>query len=136
MIPSAYRSLLQDGRTRRLLIGLGASSLGDGMSTVTIAWLAVRVAPDGQVGLFVGLAVAAYTLPGAIGAVAFGRLLRGRPARTMLLGHCLLRAACLGGIALLYAAGSLAPHLYVMLLAVAASVLWTRERAAAPKSTT
>ncbi len=45
MVPRAYRSLLQDRRTRRLLAGLGASSLGDGMSTVTIAWLAVRIAP-------------------------------------------------------------------------------------------
>lgn len=73
------------------------------MSTVTIAWLAVRIAPAGEVGLFVGLSVAAYTLSGVIGAVAFGRLLRGRPARSMLLGHCLLRTGCLGGIALLYA---------------------------------
>ena len=117
MVPAAYRSLLGDRRTRLLLTGLGASSLGDGLSTVTIAWLAVRIAPAGQVGLFVGLAVAAYTLPGVIGAVAFGRLLRGRPARTMLLGHCLLRTGCLGGIALLYTAGVLAPHLYVILLA-------------------
>jgi predicted MFS family arabinose efflux permease len=99
------------------LAGLGASALGDGLSTVTIAWLAVGIAPAGDVGLFVGLAVAAYTLPGVIGAVAFSRLLRGRPARTMLLGHCLLRTACLGGIALLYAGGMLAPQLYVILLA-------------------
>jgi MFS family permease len=117
MVPAAYRSLLQDRRTRRLLAGLGASSLGDGMSTVTIAWLAVSIAPASDVGLFVGLAVAAYTLPGVIGAVAFGRLLRGRPARAMLLGHCLLRTGCLGGIALLYATGMLYPHLYVILLA-------------------
>ena len=117
MVPAAYRILLQDRRTRLLLTGLGASSLGDGMSTVTIAWLAVRIAPASEVGLFVGLAVAAYTLPGVIGAAAFGRLLRGRPARAMLLGHCLLRTSCLGGIALLYATGLLAPHLYVILLA-------------------
>jgi predicted MFS family arabinose efflux permease len=117
MIPAAYRSLLQNRRTRQLLTGLGASSLGDGMSTVTIAWLAVRIAPASDVGLFVGLAIAAYTLPGVIGALAFGRLLRGRSARAMLLGHCLLRTICLGGIALLYATGLLAPHLYVILLA-------------------
>jgi hypothetical protein len=70
MVPAAYRSLLQDRRTRLPLTGLGASALGDGMSTVTIAWLAVRIAPASEVGLFVGLAVAAYTLPGVIGAVA------------------------------------------------------------------
>jgi predicted MFS family arabinose efflux permease len=117
MVPATYRSLLQDRRTRLLLTGLGASSLGDGLSIVTIAWLAVRIAPANEVGLFVGLAVAAYTLPGAIGAVAFSRLLRGRPARSMLLGHCLLRTGCLGAITLLYAAGMLAPYLYVILLA-------------------
>jgi len=50
MVPAAYRSLLQDGRTRRLLTGLRASSLGDGMSMVTIAWLAVRIAPASEVG--------------------------------------------------------------------------------------
>lgn len=117
MIPAAYCSLLRDPKTRRLLAGLGASSLGDGLSTVTIAWLAVQIAPADNVGLFVGLAVAAYTLPGVIGAVAFARLLRGRSARAMLLGHCALRAGALGGIALLYAAGMLAPLLYVVLLA-------------------
>ena len=54
MIPVAYRTLLRDRRTRRLLAGLGASSLGDGLSTVTIAWLAVSIAPAGEVGLFAG----------------------------------------------------------------------------------
>jgi hypothetical protein len=44
MIPAAYRSLLEDRRTRRLLSGLGSSALGDGLSTVTIACLAVRIA--------------------------------------------------------------------------------------------
>jgi hypothetical protein len=58
MIPHAYRSLLEDRRARRLLSGLGVSSLGDGLSTVTIGWLAVRIAPAGELGLFVGLAVA------------------------------------------------------------------------------
>ena len=117
MVPAVYRRLLQNRRTRLLLTGLGASSLGDGLSVVTIPWLAVRIAPADNVGLFVGLAVAAYTLPGVIGAVAFGRFLRGRQARAMLLGHCLLRFGCLGAVALLFAAGLLAPYLYVILLA-------------------
>lgn len=60
----AYRVLLRDRRARQLLSGLGVSALGDGMSTVTVAWLAVRIAPAGRLGLFVGLAVAAYALPG------------------------------------------------------------------------
>lgn len=117
VLPVVYRGLLRDRRTRRLLIGLGVSSLGDGMSTVTVAWLAVRIAPAGELGVFVGLAVAAYTLPGVVGALAFARLLRGRPARALVLGHCLLRTGFLGVIALLWASGTLAPYLYVALLA-------------------
>lgn len=117
MIPHAYRVLLRDGRARRLLSGLGVSSLGDGMSTVTIAWLAVQTAPAGKVGLFVGLAVAAYTLPGAVGALAFGRFLRHRPARELVLGHSLLRAGFLGAIVVLAATGALSPSAYVALLA-------------------
>jgi hypothetical protein len=37
------------------------------MSTVTVSWLAVLTGPAGELGLFVGLSVAAYTLPGAVG---------------------------------------------------------------------
>jgi hypothetical protein len=59
-----YRAMLRDRRTRHLLIGLGVSSLGDGMSTVTIAWLAVPRGSSRELGVFVGSAVAAYTLPG------------------------------------------------------------------------
>ena len=78
------------------MTGLGVSSLGDGMSVVTIAWLAVRVAPSGELGVFVGIALAAYTLPGVIGALAFGRIVRHRPARSLVLIHCLLRTGFLG----------------------------------------
>jgi predicted MFS family arabinose efflux permease len=112
-----YRELLRGRQTRRVLIGLGVSALGDGMSTVTIAWLAVRVAPTGELGVFVGLAVAAYTLPGVIGALTFGRVLRRRPARALVLAHCLLRTAFLGMVAVLWLAGVLAPLAYLGLLA-------------------
>jgi predicted MFS family arabinose efflux permease len=112
-----YRELLRGRRTRRVLTGLGVSALGDGMSTVTIAWLAVRVAPGGRLGVFVGLAVAAYTLPGVIGALTLVRVLRRRPARTLVLLHCLLRTAFLGMVAALWGTGALSPPLYVLLLA-------------------
>jgi predicted MFS family arabinose efflux permease len=117
VIPGTYRGLLRDRRARRLLSGLGVSSLGDGTSTVTIAWLAVRTAPAGALGLYVGLAVAAYTLPGAVGAIALGRLLRHRPARALVLAHCLLRTGFLGAIVVLSATGLLAPAAYIALLA-------------------
>jgi predicted MFS family arabinose efflux permease len=87
------------------------------MSTVTIAWLAVRTAPAGALGLYVGLAVAAYTLPAAVGAVALGRLLRHRPARALVLTHCLLRTGFLGTIVALSGTGLLAPAAYIALLA-------------------
>jgi predicted MFS family arabinose efflux permease len=117
VIPAVYRALLRDRRTRRLLAGLGVSSLGDGMSVVTIAWLAVQIAPAGELGTFVGLALAAYTLPGVIGALAFGRFVRHRPARALVLVHCLLRAGFLGVIASLWAFDALTPLAYVPLLA-------------------
>jgi len=46
--------LLRDSRARRLLAGLAVSSLGDGMSIVTIAWLALAIAPSGDAGVYVG----------------------------------------------------------------------------------
>ena len=117
MIPAVYRRVLGDTQTRRLLLGLGVSALGDGMSTVSIAWLAVLLAPSGTVGVFVGLAVAAYTLPGVAGALALGRFLRHLPVRALVLAHTWLRAGFLATIALLWAIGSLTPLVYVALLA-------------------
>ncbi len=116
-VPLAYRQLLANPPVRLLLAGIGVSSLGDGISTVTIAWLAVRIAPAGSLGLFVGLAIAAYTLPGVIGALALGGLLRGRPARALVLAHSLLRAGCLSLIGLLAVLGALTPPAYLVLLA-------------------
>ena len=113
----AYRRLLADRQVRRFLAGLGVSALGDGLSVVTIAWLAVVSAPAGNSGLFVGVAVAAYTLPGVIGAVLLHRYVAARPAREMVVAHAVLRAVCLGVIAILSVAGALPPYLYVALLA-------------------
>jgi MFS family permease len=112
-----YRRLLADRQTRRFLAGLGVSALGDGLSIVTIAWLAVVTAPAGDSGVFVGIAVAAYTLPGVIGAFLLGRYVATRPAREMVLAHAALRATCLGLIAILSIAGALPPYVYVALLA-------------------
>lgn len=117
MIPAIYRRLLGDKQTRRLLLGLGVSALGDGMSTVSIAWLAVLLAPSDRVGLFVGFAVAAYTLPGIVGALALSRFLRHQPVRVLVLAHTWLRAGCLATTALLWAIGHLTPSAYVVLLA-------------------
>jgi hypothetical protein len=42
----------------------------------TIAWLAALIAPADNLGVFVGLAVAAYMLAGVIGALALPPVLR------------------------------------------------------------
>ena len=122
LIPQAYRGLLREPNARRFLTGLGVSSLGDALSTVTVAWLAVLIAPAGNLGIFVGLAVAAYTLPGAIGALVLAPLLRSRPSRTLVLIHCLLRAVMLGAIVVLLSAGGLSPAIYVVLLAASSAL--------------
>ena len=60
---------------RRLLSAFAVSAVGGGMSTVGVAWLAIRIAPSADSGM-VGLAAAAYTLPGADRAVLLARPLR------------------------------------------------------------
>jgi MFS family permease len=117
LIPTAYRALLVERRTRRLLGAMGVSSLGDGMSAVTVAWLAIQVGPARHVGVYVGLAMAAYTLPGVVGALAFAPLLRRRNARSLVLANCMLRAGFLGAIGLLWALGALSQAGYLGLLA-------------------
>jgi MFS family permease len=99
------------------LPALAASDLGDGMSVVAVAWLAVLIAPPGQSGLLVGAAVAAYALPGAVGALVFGRQLRRLPAERLLAADSWLRALLLGCVPLAWAMGVLHPVLYVVLLA-------------------
>jgi predicted MFS family arabinose efflux permease len=117
MIPLVYRDLLRDAQARRLLSGLGVSALGDGMSMVSVAWLAVLISPAGNPGVFVGLTVASYSLPGAVGALALSRLLRHRPAWVLVFASTWVRAGCLGAIALVWATGALAPYVYLALLA-------------------
>ena len=85
---------------RRVLPGAAASALGDGMSAVAIAWLALRLAPEPSRGLWVGAAVAAYSLPGAVGAVALRRWLGGRGGARLAFVNAVLRAAALGLIGL------------------------------------
>ncbi|WP_232792570.1 MFS transporter [Actinacidiphila yeochonensis] len=121
-LPEAYRPLLASAGFRRLVPALAASDLGDGMSVVAVPWLALQLAPQGRSGLFVGAAVAAYALPGALGALVLGPLLRRFPAPRLLAADAWLRALLLGCVPLARAAGVLHPAVYVALLA-ASSVL-------------
>jgi hypothetical protein len=114
---SAYQPVLAQPVLRRLLPAFAASAVGDGMSAVAIAWLAIRLAAPGDRGLVVGAAVAAYTLPGAIGAVLLARPLRRLSGRQLVAADATLRAVALGTIPALYAAGVLRAVSYVTLLA-------------------
>jgi MFS family permease len=118
VLPSAYRPVLANRVFRRLILGFGVSYLGDGMSFVAVAWLAIELAPQATAGLWVGGAVAAYTLPGVAGALLFGRRLRRVPARRLLLADNIVRGVFLGAIPLAWLAGQLALPLYVALLAI------------------
>lgn len=103
---------------RRVMPGMLVSALGDGMSLVAVAWLAVQIAPPDQAGVWTGLAVAAYALPAPIGAAVLARLVR-RFRGAQLVGlDAALRAVALGTVAILAGAGLLNPVGYVALLAV------------------
>ncbi len=88
------------------------------MSAVAIAWLALELASPGTRGLWVGAAVAAYSLPGAAGAVVLRRWLRGRGGAGLVFVNAVLRAAALGLIGCLALAHLLDLGLYVALLGV------------------
>ncbi|HEX3326568.1 MAG TPA: MFS transporter [Actinomycetota bacterium] len=118
LIPSAYEPVLVNKVFRRLILGFSVSYLGDGMSFVAVAWLAIELAPKATAGLWVGAAVAAYTLPGVVGALVFGRRLRGMSAKRLLLADSVVRAGFIGAIPVAWLAGVLTPSLYVVLLAV------------------
>ncbi|MGW1894708.1 MFS transporter [Streptomyces sp. NPDC002004] len=117
LVPSAYRPVFSDRVFRRLILGFAVSYLGDGMSFVAVTWLAIQLAPQTATGLWVGGAVAAYALPGVVGALVFGRRLRRVPARRLLLADNAVRGVFLGAVPLAWLTGLLTPPLYVVLLA-------------------
>jgi MFS family permease len=114
----AYRRVIAQPVLRRLLPWMAVSALGDGMSMVAVAWLAVQIAPAGREGVWTGLAVAAYSLPATLGAAAFGRFVRGFTGTRLVAIDATLRAVALGTIAVLAVADALAPAGFVALLAV------------------
>jgi predicted MFS family arabinose efflux permease len=78
--------------------------------------MALALGPEGGQGPLIGLAVAAYVLPGALGALVLGRWMRRLPAPRLLIIDSGLRAVLLGAIPAAYAAGVLTPAGYVGLL--------------------
>jgi MFS family permease len=132
LVPSAYRPVLANREFRRLLLGFAVSYLGDGMSFVAVPWLAIELAPQATAGLWVGGAVAAYTLPGVAGALVLGRRLRRVSARRLLLADNVVRGVALGAVPLAWLAGLLTLPLYVALLAVSSLLHAWAARAGTP----
>lgn len=118
LMPAPYRSLFTDRTFRRLMPVFALSDLGDGMTVVAVAWLALALAPEGSQGTLAGIAVASYVLPGALGALLLGRWMRRLPARRLLVIDSALRAVLLGAVPLAHVAGLLTPAVYVGLLSV------------------
>jgi MFS family permease len=123
LLPDSYRQVLAAPRVPALLVAFSISYLGDAMSAVTIAWLAIEIAPHQDQSLYVGAAVAAFSLPGVIGALVFGRLLRRLPSRLLVVVDSTLRAALLGTIAVLRAFDVLSIQTYLVLVAVSSLLL-------------
>jgi MFS transporter, DHA3 family, macrolide efflux protein len=88
------------------------------MSAVAIAWLALKLAPPGSRGLWVGAAVAAYSLPGAAGVMVLRRWLRGRAGVRLAFINAVLRTVALGLVGCLALARALDLVAYVCLLGV------------------
>jgi phosphosulfolactate phosphohydrolase-like enzyme/MFS family permease len=119
---SPYLSVLRHSAVRRMLPGYVLSSLGDGMAVVAVSWFAIQLAPAEHREIWVAIAAAAYTLPGAVGAMVLDRPLRHRAPAQLAGWDALLRACALGAIPVVYAFSSLTIGLYVTLLA-ASSIL-------------
>ncbi|MFE7767281.1 MFS transporter [Streptomyces sp. NPDC057438] len=115
-MPGPYRSLFADRTFRRLMPVFALSDLGDGMTVVAVAWLAFALGPDGGQGALAGVAVAAYVLPGALGALVLGRWMRLLPAQRLLVTDSALRAVLLGAVPVAHVAEVLTPAVYVGLL--------------------
>jgi len=115
---SPYWPIVAHPVLRRLLPAFAVSALGDGMSAIAVALLAVNLAGPGQAAILVGAAVAAYTLPGAAGALLLARPLRRLSGGRLVTADAALRAVALGTIPVLYAVGGLTGPLYVGMLAL------------------
>ena len=125
-----YRDILRVAPFRRLFLGQGISGLGDGCGFIAVAWLALELARPTERPYAVGLAIAAYSLPGAlVGLAAAGRLSAFQP-RTLLIADAILRMVLLGAIPTLHLLGRLPLVAYITLLA-GSSLLSTVGRAGA-----
>src|SRR5699024_11035828 len=125
---SPYRPVLTHAVLRRVLPGIVLSSLGDGMAVVAVSWLALRLTSGAGQSLWVAAATAAYTLPGALGAVVLRDRLSAMSGLRLIGQDAALRMLALAAIAALGLLGILPVGVYVTLLGTS-SVLHSWGRA-------
>ncbi|MGH3155508.1 MAG: MFS transporter [Streptosporangiaceae bacterium] len=116
-LPAGYARCLANRDFRRMQPGFLVSFLGDGMSLLGVAWLALQLAAPDSRPTVVGLAVAAYSLPAAVGSFALGRWLSSRSARSLILMDSLLRGVLFTLIPVLHWLRLLDPAVFIALLA-------------------
>ena len=116
LVPGPYRSLFADRTFRRLMPVFTLSDLGDGMTVVAVAWLALALASGGRPGRAGRHRRRRLHPARRPGALVLGRWMRRLPARRLLITDSALRAVLLGAIPLAHVAGALTPAVYVGLL--------------------
>jgi MFS family permease len=114
---SVYRGALASRGFRRLAVGDAVSGLGDGLGFVAVAWLATELAAPALRPYAVGLAVAAYSLPGALPGLLARRRWLSRAPRTLMAVDAAVRMTLIGLVPLFWVAGLLTLWPYVGLLA-------------------
>ncbi|MBA2318574.1 MAG: MFS transporter [Euzebyales bacterium] len=123
-LPERYRAVLAIPPFRRFALGAIISSVGDGMSSVAVAWLALEIAAPGREGLAVGLALGAFTLPAAIAGTVFGAQANRLGARRLILLGSATRGGFLAVVPVLAWTGALTLPVYIALL-VGSSLFYT-----------
>jgi len=122
-----YRDVLGVRPFRRLFLGQAISGLGDGCGFIAVAWMALELAQPAERPYAVGLAIAAYSLPGALVGLAIATRLADVQPRFLLAADSLLRFLLLGAIPVLHLLGHLPLAAYIALLA-SSSLLSTAGR--------
>jgi predicted MFS family arabinose efflux permease len=118
LVPAGYARCLANREFRRMQPGFGISFLGDGMSALGVAWLALQLASPASRATIVGLAIAVYTLPAVLGSLALGRWLSSRNPKSLILLDSLLRGVVFTLIPVLYWLGLLNAAGFIALLAL------------------
>src|SRR5579863_3399422 len=117
LLPAGYARCLSSREFRRMQPGFFVSFVGDGMGLLGVVWLALQLARPDSRAIVVGLSVAAYSLPGAVGSFTLGRWLSTLSTRNLMFMDSLLRGIVFALIAALFWIRLLDAAAYIALLA-------------------